>query len=150
MLFWDRETLRAGRVQAGVLRDVRTVFNYLRGGGSPLAMTHASADGVTVTALPGFPTNVDDMPLLTYAVTVHDAQGAPRSLSLATPADTNAITNMGQGYSLPNGGIAVVYARAQPNGQLQWLVQRATCAQPARPANQPTNSTTTNTAGGAR
>jgi hypothetical protein len=150
MLFWDRETLRAGRVQAGVLRDVRTVFNYLRGGGGPLAMTHASADGVTVTALPGFPTNVDDMPLLTYAVTVHDAQGAPRSLSLATPADTNAITNMGQGYSLPNGGIAVVYARAQPNGQLQWLVQRATCAQPARTANQTPNPNTTNTAGGAR
>jgi hypothetical protein len=150
MLFWDRETLRAGRVQGGVLREVRTVFNYLRGGGSPLAMTHTSADSVTVTALPGFPTNVDDMPLLTYAVTVHDAQGAPRSLSLATPTDTNAITNMGQGYSLPNGGIAVVYARAQPNGQLQWLVQRATCAQPARTANQTPTATPTNTAGGAR
>jgi hypothetical protein len=138
-LFWfDRQALRAGRVDGATLRDLRSVFGYMSGGGRALGMRSSSADSLAFTATPGLPSNVDDMPWLPFAVTVHSADGALRSLSLSVPNDTNAITNIAEGHAVGN-AVAVVFAKALPSGQLQWLVQRSTCAAPgvsARTTNQ--------------
>ncbi|MFO0560026.1 MAG: hypothetical protein U0269_18575 [Polyangiales bacterium] len=128
LVFWDRQWVRAGAVRNNVLRDVRSVFQYYAAGGYPQAIHHAGVDTVTLTSRPGVPANVDDIPAMTYAITVHGADGAPRAYSFATPADTSAIVTLGDGYALANNGIGVVYARSQPNGQLQWLYQRGACA----------------------
>lgn len=150
-LFWfDRNTLRAGRVDGSALRDLRSVFGYMGGGGRFLSMTSSSADSLTFTATPGFPSNVDDVPWLPFAVTTHGADGALRSLALSIPNDTNAITTLGEGHAVGN-GVAVVFAKALPNGQLQWLVQRGTCAARAAGAASTTNQNGSSpAAGGAR
>ncbi|MBL8679999.1 MAG: hypothetical protein JNK05_12570 [Myxococcales bacterium] len=147
-LFWfDRNTLRAGRVDGSALRDLRSVFGYMGGGGRFLSMTSSSADSLTFTATPGFPSNVDDMPWLPFAVTTHGADGALRSLALSIPNDTSAITTLGEGHAVGN-GVAVVFAKALPNGQLQWLVQRGTCA--ASAASTTNQNGSRPAAGGAR
>jgi hypothetical protein len=128
LVFWDREWVRAGTVQNNTLHSVRSVFQYFRAGGYPLAMHHSGVETLAITSRPGVPANVDDIPAMTYAITVHGAQGAARAYSFATPADTSAIVTLGAGYALSNNGIGVVYARSQSNGQLQWLYQRGTCA----------------------
>jgi len=146
LVFLDREWVRAGTVQNNTLRDVRSVFQYFRSGGHPQAMHHAGADTLAITSTPGVPANVDDIPAMTYAITVHGAQGAPRAYSFATPADTSAIVTLGVGYALGNNGIGVVYARSQSNGQLQWLYQRGACA-PAT-ATTATSGATASSGGG--
>lgn len=127
LLFADREWLRAGQVHNNTLGNVRSVFRYFPTGGHPLAMHHSGVETLTVTARPGAPANVDDPSTMTYAITVHGPQGTVRAYSFSTPADMNAIVSLGAAYALPNDGIGVVYARSQPNRQLQWLLQRGTC-----------------------
>jgi hypothetical protein len=129
MLWWDRGTVRAGRVRAGTLHDLRTVFGYLPGGGVGLSSRHGSSDQLALTAQPGTPRDDAEAQPLRYAITVHGADGALRSLSLRAPSDPSAIPSMAEGHALEGNAVAVVYARAQASGQLQWLAQRASCAQ---------------------
>jgi hypothetical protein len=124
----DRATLRMGQVRAGVMTEVRSLFGYLSGGGEILSAHGGSnPDALVVAARPGTPASESEPPAR-YAVTVHGPDGAVRTLSLRTPEDPAAIPGRVEAHPVP-GGIAVVYARARAQGALEWLVQRAGCAQ---------------------
>lgn len=129
-LVWtDREVVRRGLIRNGALRDVRSLFGYMRGGGRTPFASRLDASTLTITASPGV--SPQENPALRYAITTYTAQAGLRSLSLEAPSDANAITSLGQGYALPDANLAVIYARSTQQGSLEWLVQRARCAAPA-------------------
>jgi hypothetical protein len=126
-LLWNHGSiLRAGRIERGTLFDLRSLFDARAPGGRVLAARSTSADAIAITTTPGVLPNSDDSAQLRYVITAHGADGSPRALSLRMPRDASAFTQIAEGHAIGD-QLAVVYARPQPNGSLQWLAQRAQC-----------------------
>ncbi len=128
-LWQDRGTLRIGLARSGTLSDVHSLFGYLPGGGATLSVRHGHGPAaLVIAARPGASTADAEPSPARFAVTVHGADGAIRALSLRTPEDASAIPTGAEAHEI-NGGVALVYTRARAQGALEWLVQRASCAQ---------------------